>query len=544
MASGLLSFCPTNPQEVEMANDVFANGREISCKAADGKSVAAFPDVCFTPPECPATPPGVPIPYPNTAFAKDTSNGSKTVKISGKEVMLKNQSYFKKSTGDEPGCASKKGVVTSVNKGKAYFISWSMNVKFEGKNVVRHLDLTTHNHGSQPGNTPPWVYADTALVKKTCADERRQAEKKCEPTAAEKKDFKEEQERRNERLRKKGKRAKAVREMGWKDAHCTGIMKVKPYTDIKNTKKALEDSIADVMDKIDDLEDILIEKGIEIAKDKAEKVAVRAGAKYLGSLIGGPFAPALAAISTVVTVVDGAYSTVTGAMEAYDTYKDMQQQIGPLEDLFGQAKKQLAEVTEGADLLKKQANGTLTEAEARKLEALKKKTADAGRKMADAQAAQAMADPCLRALKCTLTPYEQKQGMGASGNKPQQEGCCPGQTGHHIPPKGYFKECPSYDMDKALSVCAEGVDQRSGSHGRLHDEQDRMANRLQNNGELSFDDAIDASVAAHGKAFKASKCDPTCIREQLESSLKKCKDSKVTATDKEGGSLGASQEDN
>jgi hypothetical protein len=64
-----------------MANDVFTNGREISCKVADGKSICAFPDVCFTPPENPATPPGVPIPYPNTAFAKDTASGSKTVKI-------------------------------------------------------------------------------------------------------------------------------------------------------------------------------------------------------------------------------------------------------------------------------------------------------------------------------------------------------------------------------------------------------------------------------------------------------------------------------
>jgi len=144
-----------------MANNVFANGREVACKAAAGKSVAAFPDVCFTPPQTPATPPGVPVPYPNTAFAKDTAKGSKTVKISGKEVMLQNQSYFKTSTGDEAGCAPKKGVVTGKIKGKAYFTSWSPNVKIEGKCVVRHLDMTTHNHGSMPGNTAPWPYLDT-----------------------------------------------------------------------------------------------------------------------------------------------------------------------------------------------------------------------------------------------------------------------------------------------------------------------------------------------------------------------------------------------
>ena len=144
-----------------MANKVFANGREISCKAASGKSICAFPDVCFTPPENPATPPGVPIPYPNTGMASDTTGGSKKVKISGKEVMLKNKSYFKKSVGDEAGSAAKKGILTSVNRGKVYFTSWSMDVKVEGQNVVRHFDLTTHNHMSMPGNTPPWPYVDS-----------------------------------------------------------------------------------------------------------------------------------------------------------------------------------------------------------------------------------------------------------------------------------------------------------------------------------------------------------------------------------------------
>ena len=165
-----------------MANNVFANGREIACKAADGKAIAAFPDVAFTPPQTPATPPGVPIPYPNTAFAKDTAKGSKQVKISGKEVMLKNQSYFKTSTGNEAGSAPKKGIITSKIKGKAYFNMWSMDVKFEGQNVVRHLDMTTHNHGSTPGNTAPWTYLDRMAMAegiKECDAAKSQAETAC-----------------------------------------------------------------------------------------------------------------------------------------------------------------------------------------------------------------------------------------------------------------------------------------------------------------------------------------------------------------------------
>ena len=74
--------------------------------------------------------------------------------------MLKNKSYFKKSMGDEAGCAPKKGVMTSKNMGKVYFTMWSMDVKVEGENVVRMMDMTTHNHGSVPGNTTPWPYID------------------------------------------------------------------------------------------------------------------------------------------------------------------------------------------------------------------------------------------------------------------------------------------------------------------------------------------------------------------------------------------------
>lgn len=165
-----------------MANNVFANNREISCKSGAGQTICAFPDTCFTPPENPATPPGVPIPYPNTGKDSDTTEGTKNVKISGKEIMLKNKSYFKTSYGDEAGCAAKKGVITSVNRGKVYFTAWSMDVKFEGENVVRHLDLTTHNHASSPGNSPPWAFTDSMGINpiEECKTETKNKKEACE----------------------------------------------------------------------------------------------------------------------------------------------------------------------------------------------------------------------------------------------------------------------------------------------------------------------------------------------------------------------------
>lgn len=135
-----------------MGCEVYANGDEIACKAGDGKVIAAFPDVCLSPPSSPAGP--IPVPYPDTSFSKDMQNGSKAVMIKGKEVMLKDLSYYKTSPlGDEAATKTLgQGVITHVITGKTYFVAWSMDVKFEGENVDRHIDLTTSNHASPMAN--------------------------------------------------------------------------------------------------------------------------------------------------------------------------------------------------------------------------------------------------------------------------------------------------------------------------------------------------------------------------------------------------------
>ena len=128
-----------------MSKNVFANGNEISAKNDDNKSICAMPDVCLSPPSPPAGP--IPVPYPNTADASDTADGSRTVKIGGAEVGMKNSSNYKKSTGDEAATKSfGMGVVTHTIQGKMVHAAWSMDVKVEGANVVRHMDITTHNH--------------------------------------------------------------------------------------------------------------------------------------------------------------------------------------------------------------------------------------------------------------------------------------------------------------------------------------------------------------------------------------------------------------
>lgn len=134
---------------------VFANGLEISAKAQSCKLIAAMPDVCMTPPQTPATPPGVPIPYPNFGFDSDLTNGSTKVSIGGKPISMENKSKYSKISGDEAGCAPKKGIITSNNKGPMYAQAWSMNVKVQGKGVVRFGDIATSNHGCNPGQPVP-----------------------------------------------------------------------------------------------------------------------------------------------------------------------------------------------------------------------------------------------------------------------------------------------------------------------------------------------------------------------------------------------------
>ncbi|WP_075207295.1 DUF4150 domain-containing protein [Archangium violaceum] len=120
----------------------FANGRSIVHKGDGKTNISAAPDVCKTP--SPGGP--VPVPYVNMARDSDLSEASKTVELEGNPVALKS-SALSTSTGDEAGTAGG-GLISSKTKGKMTWGTYSLDVKFEGKGVVRFMDVTQHN-----GNT-------------------------------------------------------------------------------------------------------------------------------------------------------------------------------------------------------------------------------------------------------------------------------------------------------------------------------------------------------------------------------------------------------
>jgi Domain of unknown function (DUF4150) len=137
---------------------VYANTREISGKATPNKTIAAFPDVCLSPPSPPAGP--IPLPYPITGVASNTTDGTSSVYIRGKEAGKKNGVKYSKVDGNQPATNSfGAGVITHKITGPLKFAAYSFDVFLEKGGAERFMDMTTQNHTNQ-GNTSPGV--DTA----------------------------------------------------------------------------------------------------------------------------------------------------------------------------------------------------------------------------------------------------------------------------------------------------------------------------------------------------------------------------------------------
>ena len=116
------------------------NNISLCHKGSNGISTATIPDVCKTP--SPGGP--VPIPYPNIAMSMDLMKGTTTVKADGGMMCAIDGSEFFKSTGDEPGVAG--GVASSTFIKEATWITYSFDVKLQGKGACRLTDKMFHNH--------------------------------------------------------------------------------------------------------------------------------------------------------------------------------------------------------------------------------------------------------------------------------------------------------------------------------------------------------------------------------------------------------------
>ncbi|MEQ5635382.1 PAAR-like domain-containing protein [Providencia manganoxydans] len=514
-----------------MDTRVYVNEREACSKASDGVSTAAFPDPCWSPG------PSV-VPYPNTSKADALSNGTATVFIQNSMVAQEDRSFFSTSTGDEPATNGlAKGVMTGVIKGKAYFRSWSLNVKFEGYGVSRHQDLMTHNHGSFPSNTPTFPYISRAANnrrRRSCSRENKLIDKRCsenEKNSDTQKALKS-QSKLKMALEKRKKPSKNTKQgkWHWTDDHCAGLEYGVTSNDLgEQFMGDISESIRSLKDELNYV-DAFKKKLTEMAENAAKDALTKVGAKALIKQTGGSAVPGWGnAAMAVWSLGDLVYSgfTISSIKAAANEQLD---QIKVLSDKAEDIKKLLKRAEDYQNLTPEEQN-------------------EQGQQLAaDAQDILAALNACTRARKCNLVPYSIKSGSKHVETAVGTGGCCQGQTGHHLIFDSLIKDVCSkddgYQHGTAPTVCVEGTNQRVGSHGRIHramDEEIKLlerGNKLQNN-TMSMQQAIDAAIRSHQKTFPYAGCSNGCIRAQLEAYyLPKCKDARLPAQDSNGNLIG------
>ena len=160
-----------------MPSHILVNNLGLTYKGTIGVSTATLPDVCKTP--SPGGP--VPIPYPNFANQGSLNKGTKTVKAKGKMIAVKGSEYST-SFGDEPGTAG--GIKSSTFKKETSWITYSFDVKMDGKNACRHTDKKFHNHKNTAdlqGNMDPTPPAVPFVVNIDCKQKMHNPEPGKEP---------------------------------------------------------------------------------------------------------------------------------------------------------------------------------------------------------------------------------------------------------------------------------------------------------------------------------------------------------------------------
>ncbi len=374
-------------------------------------------------------------------------------------------------------------------------------------------------------NTLTSHYLDTPDKSKPCAQDFKKIDKACKPES--------QRDEKNKRpaLRKMvgAKRMQALDRMtakvrgsseqtddnAWM-SHCDGLW-IKP--DGKSFKEEMEEFNAQLKSMSEDLdgaikaqlEPLVQQVGAE-TRDKALKDVGKMGAKASGRAAArwgaGTAGAAVAGVGAAVTeTIATAWNIVDYASTGYEAYKLGSQAYGAIKEMrsvLGMAQQAQAELAE--------------------LAASKKSATDL---MANGMGVLSRLNPCTRARRCQLVPYNKTGTAESLGGK----GCCPGQTGHHILPDEMTKDgqCEGYTKGSAPTICVEGATNTNGTHGMAHGAldkrvRDHLDDRLFGGSTLSYGKARDIGIRSVQQTFPESKCDEKCLRAQLDAYYKdKCK---------------------
>lgn len=130
-------------------------------------------------------------------------------------------------------------------------------------------------------------------------------------------------------------------------------------------------------------------------------------------------------------------------------------------------------------------------------------------------------------LKAEIQTDKEAADRGATqlkGREHKDNGCCPGQTGHHLLPSAMFGKCDAYKPGQAPTMCVEGANNSNGSHGLIHRKlrdillelKDEGGIKIQRGEIISRGQAIEAAIASTTIFFLTAHCNPLCIGAQLK----------------------------
>ncbi|MDM5177743.1 HNH/endonuclease VII fold toxin-2 domain-containing protein [Massilia sp. DJPM01] len=373
-------------------------------------------------------------------------------------------------------------------------------------------------------NTGPMFYFSNRTVRHYCLKETSAIKKHCDEDKAESKKSSQATPKTNSKLGQLSEKIHNAldtvqdtvkKEYGydkdkpdtqWMDEHCDGLwLKPMGTGEFKHFTEQLQKIENDLKKEAKAILESGGAKVIELAKDTAlaygQKAAMRTGAAAV-SLVVPVVGEVVMVGTTIWNFVDGAWTAGKVAIAALNIkdelmakYKLLEPKLGKIQDLLSPDKQSTTASSVVAEMMTEKANF----------------------------------NPCIKARKCSLVPYDET--LSPKDQATTGQGCCPGQTGHHIVPSAMFdvegNPCGNeYDYKNAPTVCLEGTNNHVGSHGSAHKELERLIDEYKEKGlaAISYKEASKRGIEAVRLANP--NCSEKCLQAQLDKYYKddlKCK---------------------
>lgn len=373
-------------------------------------------------------------------------------------------------------------------------------------------------------NTGPMFYFSNATVKQKCVKETNAIKKHCDEDKKKSQESSKAAPKKNSKLGELSDQVHKALETAqdgvkaaygydkdkpdtqWMEEHCDGLwMKPMGVGEFKKFTAELQK----IEDGLKAQAKAILESGgakvVELAKDTAlaygQKAAMRSGAAAV-SLVVPVVGEVVMVGTTIWNVVDGVWTAGKVGFAALKIKDELKAQYKLLEPKLGKIQ----------DLLSKDPKSTT-----------------ASSVVAEMMTEKAKHNPCIQARKCSLVPYQDTDDPKDQATTGQ--GCCPGQTGHHVVPSAMFEvegnPCgKEYDYRTAPTICLEGTNNHVGSHGVAHTALEISITEYKKKGlpTISYKEASKLGIDAVREANP--KCSEACLQAQLDKYYKDTLDCK------------------